>query len=103
MCIRDRQLLDDEISVDSLIADCRYFEEFQQVLMFTSGMLAQKCEAAVKAFITGIATQVNLDGRRLRVALACINECKREENSFDKEMAQCFGSHLKLQMVCCLR
>ena len=97
------QLLDDEISVDSLIADCRYFEEFQQVLMFTSGMLAQKCEAAVKAFITGIATQVNLDGRRLRVALACINECKREENSFDKEMAQCFGSHLKLQMACCSR
>ncbi|XP_015778396.1 PREDICTED: NACHT, LRR and PYD domains-containing protein 10-like, partial [Acropora digitifera] len=36
------QLLDDEISVDSLIADCRYFEEFQQVLIFMSGMLAQK-------------------------------------------------------------
>ena len=97
------QLLDYKISVDSLIADCRYFEEFQQVLMFTSGMLAQKCEAAVKAFITGIATQVNLDGRRLRVALACINECKREENSFGKEMVKCFGSHLKLQMVDCSR
>ena len=97
------QLLDGEISVDSLIADCRYFEKFPQVLMFTSGMLAQKCKAAVKAFIAGIATQVNLDGRRLRVALACINECKREGNSFHKEMAQFFGSLLKLQRVFCKR
>ncbi|XP_015748082.1 PREDICTED: nucleotide-binding oligomerization domain-containing protein 2-like [Acropora digitifera] len=93
------QLLDGEISVDSLIADRRYFREFPQVLMFTSGMLAQKCEAAVKAFIAGIATQVNLDGRHLRVALACINECKREGSTFDIEMAQFFGSHLKLQRV----
>ncbi|XP_067025430.1 protein NLRC3-like [Acropora muricata] len=94
------QLLDGEISVDSLIADCRYFQEFKQVLMFTSGMLAQKCDAAVKDFIAAIATQ-GLNGRRLPVALACINECKREENSFDKEMARCFGSHLILQMVDC--
>ena len=97
------QLLDGEISIDSLIADCRYFEEFQQVLMFTGGMLAQRCEAAVKAFIAGIATQVNLDGSRLRVALACINECKREGDTFDNEMAQFFGSHLKLGMVTCTR
>ena len=95
------QLLEGEISVDNLIADCRYFEEFQQVLMFTSGMLAQKCEAAVKAFIADIATQVNLKGGRLPVVLACINECKRGENSFDKEMAQFFGTHLKLHTVGC--
>ena len=97
------QLLAGEISIDSLIADCRYFQDFQQVLIFTSGMLAQKCEAAVKAFIAGIAAQVNLDGCHLDVALACINECKREGNTFDKEMAQFFGSHLKLQRVVCAR
>ena len=96
------QLLDEEISVDSLIADCRYFEEFQQVLLFTSGMLAQKCEAAAKALIAGIATQVNLRESLLDVALDCINECKREGTTFDKEMAQFFGSHLKLQTVDCL-
>ena len=99
-----RQLLDEKISVDSLIADGRYFKEFQQVLMFTSGMLAQKSEAAVKAFITGIATQVNLEDSRLPIALACINECKKKEckregNTFDKEMARFFGSHLKLQTL----
>ena len=97
------QLLDGGISVGSLINDRRYFDEFRQVLMFTSGMLAQKCEAAVKAFIAGIATQVNLEDSRLHVALACINECKREENTFDKEMAQFLGSHLKLQDFSCYR
>ena len=98
-----RQLLDGKISVRRLLAERRYFKEFQQVLIFTSGMLAQKCEAAFKAFIAGIATQVNLDDRRLHVALACINECKREGDTFDKEMAQFFGSHLELWMVTCTR
>ncbi|XP_044163677.1 NACHT, LRR and PYD domains-containing protein 12-like [Acropora millepora] len=93
------QLLDGEIPVDSLIADWRYFHEFRQVLMFIGGMLAQKCEATVKALIAGIATQVNLKESLLEVALACINECKREGNAFEKEMAQFFGSHLKLQRV----
>ena len=95
------QLLAGELSVDSLIADRRYFDEFRQVLMFTSGMLAQKYEAAVKALIAGIATQVNLDDSYLEVALACINECKREENTFDKEMAKFFGSHLQLHRAHC--
>ncbi|XP_074630893.1 uncharacterized protein LOC141889495 isoform X1 [Acropora palmata] len=100
------QLLDEEISVDSLVADCRYFQEFQQVLMFTSGLLAQKCEGAAKALIAGIATQVNLgenllDESLLYVALDCIYECKIEGTTFDKEMAQFFGSHLKLQRADC--
>ena len=97
------QLLDGQTSVDSLIADRRYFGEFQQVLIFTSGLLAQKCEAAVKALIAGIATQVNLEGSHLEVALACINECKREEDTFDKEIAHFFGLHLQLQTAFCQR
>ena len=96
---RCRQLLDGEISVDSLIADRRYFDEFRQVLMFTSGLLAQECEAEVKALIAGIATQVNLENMNLEVVLACINECKREENTFEKEMAQFFGARLQRPSV----
>ncbi|XP_015768075.1 PREDICTED: nucleotide-binding oligomerization domain-containing protein 2-like isoform X3 [Acropora digitifera] len=96
------QLLDGEISVDSLIADRRYFQEFKQVLMFTSGLLAQKCEATAKALIAGIATEVNLGESHFDVALYCINECKREGTTFDKEMAQFLGSHLKLQRADCL-
>ena len=97
------QLLDGEVSVDSLIADCRYFYQFQQVLMFTCGLLAQKCEAAAKALIAGIATHVNFGESLLDVALGFINECKREGTFFHKEMAQFFGSQLKLQRVECLR
>ncbi|XP_044171374.1 NLR family CARD domain-containing protein 3-like [Acropora millepora] len=99
------QLLDGEISVDSLIANCRYFQDLRLVLMFTSGLLAQKCEATAKALIAGIATQVNLEenllDKSLYVAWNCINECKIEGTTFDKEMAQFFGSHLKLQFASC--
>ncbi|XP_015774779.1 PREDICTED: nucleotide-binding oligomerization domain-containing protein 2-like isoform X1 [Acropora digitifera] len=97
------QLLDEEISFDSLTAEWRYYHEFRQVLMFIGGMLAQKCEAAVKALIAGIATQVNLKENLLEVALACINEYRREGNTFDKDLAQFFGSRLKLQRVSCRR
>ena len=95
------QLLDGEVSVDSLISDGRYFGKFQQVLMFTSGMLAQCCEAEVKTLMAGIVTQVNQGDSDLEVALACVNECKREKNTFDKEMAHFLGSHLQLQTVYC--
>ena len=40
------QPIDGEISVDSLISDCRYFKQFQQVLMFTSGMSAQNLRSS---------------------------------------------------------
>ena len=93
------QLLDGEISVNSLIDDGSYFCRFKQVLMFTSGLLAQKCEATVEALIAGIATKFNSLGCHLGVALACINECKGKEHAFDKEMAQCFGSLLELEQA----
>ena len=95
------RLLDGEISFDSIIADRRYFYEFQQVLIFMSGILAQKGEAVVKAVIKSLATQVNQKNMALEVALACINECKRKENTLDKEMAQFFGSHLQLRRADC--
>ena len=69
--------------------------------MFMSGLLAQKCEAAAKALIAGIAAQVNLQESPLSMAWYGINECKREGTTFDKEMAQFFGSHLKLQTAHC--
>ena len=115
------QLLDGEISADSVIADRRYFHEFHQVLMFTCGLLAQKCKAIAKALIAGIATQINLeeslweesfwdeslldesdlDESLLSVALDCINECKIEGTAFDKEIAQFFGSHLTVRRAYC--
>ena len=69
--------------------------------MFTSGLLARKCKAAIKELIAGLATQVNLKNIHLEVALACINECKGEENTIDKEMAHFFGSHLQRRSAYC--
>ena len=100
------QLHDGKISVAELLKDHRYFYEFQQVLMFTSGILAQKCEETVKALIDGIATEVygmNFDDSPPEVALACINECKREENTFSQQIAHVFGSFLQLHEACCSR
>ena len=37
------QLLDEEISVDSLTADRKYFHELKEVLKFLCGMLAARC------------------------------------------------------------
>ena len=84
------QLHDGKKSVDKILNDHRYFYEFQQVLIFMSGILAQKCEETAKAFIDGIDTKVkgmNSDDCPPEVALACINECKREENTVSQEIA----------------
>ncbi|XP_068687341.1 NLR family CARD domain-containing protein 4-like [Montipora foliosa] len=53
------QLVDEEISPVGLVADTRYFKEFQQVLMFTCGILAQRCEAKAMALMASIASQIN--------------------------------------------
>ena len=90
------QLLDEEIFPDSLVVDHRYFEKFQQVLMFTTGMLAHKSEAKAKALIASIASQVNLKDSSdyLYVALCCINECGEEQRR--AELARDLGSLLEI-------
>ena len=89
------QLLDEEILPDNLVADHRYFEKFQQVLMFTTGMLAQRSKAKGKALIASIASQVNLKDSSdyLYVALCCINECGEEQRA---ELARDLGSLLEM-------
>ena len=94
------QLVDEEISPDSLVADHSYFEKFQQVLMFTIGLLAQSRRAKAKALIASIASQVNLKDtyRYVYLALCCINECRKEQSTFDKELAKDLGSLLRVEV-----
>ena len=77
--------------------------QVRQVLMFTTGLLAQKCEEKVKDFIASLATYVNETRKDLELSLLCINECKREADAFEKELAQIFGKRLQLQDVVCYR
>ena len=92
------QLLDNEITPDSLAADRRYFHELKEVLKFTFGMLAARCEEIATALVKSTTTQVNIeDGdERFYVVLECINECKKDNSDFHLTLARVSGSLLKL-------
>ncbi|KAL9971024.1 hypothetical protein ACROYT_G023501 [Oculina patagonica] len=70
------QLLNGEISTDSLVADERYFHDLEEVLKFTCGMMAARCEETTEALVKSITKQVNHeDGDMcLGVLLNCIRE-----------------------------
>ena len=97
-------LNDEEINPDGLVADTRYFNEFQQVLMFTCGILAQQCEAKVMAVMASIASQINQSNGKesddcLWTALNCIKECEKEQGTFGKELARSLGSLLEIHYI----
>ena len=101
-------LIDEEINPDGLVADTRYFKEFQQVLMFTCGILAQQCEAKAMALVASIASQINQSNEKessdyLRTALNCVKECEKEHGTFGKELARSLGSLLEIQRISCRR
>ena len=100
------QLANEEISPDGLLADTRYFKEFQQVLMFTCGILAQRCEAKAMALVASIASQINQPNEKesnnyLSTTLNCIKESKNEQGTFGKELARSLGSLLEIQCISC--
>ena len=97
-------LIDEDIDPGSLVADTRYFKEFQQVLMFTCGILAQQCEAKAMALMASIASQINQANWEesrdyLWTALNCVKECEKEQGTFGNELARSLGSLLELQCI----
>jgi len=92
------QLLNKEISVDELVADRRYLEELKEVLSFTCGMVAARCEETAEVLIKSITVQVN-DAKCFSALLGFISECRREDSSFHLKMARVCGSFLKLQRL----
>ena len=92
------QLLNKEISVDELAADRRYLEELKEVLSFTCGMVAARCEKTAEALIKSITVQVN-DEEYFPALLGFISECKRDDSNFHLKMAHVSGSFLKLQSL----
>ncbi|XP_068687320.1 NLR family CARD domain-containing protein 3-like isoform X3 [Montipora foliosa] len=101
------QLVDEEINPDGLLADTRYFKKFQQVLMFTCGIMAQRCKAKAMALMASIAGQINQSNEEesddyLWTALNCIKESGKEQGTFGKELACFLGSLLEIQRISCL-
>ena len=92
------QLLDKEISAGSLAADGRYLHELKEVLKFTCGLLAARCEkTTAEALVKSITTQVNHeDGDDcFSVVLECIREFKKENGDFYIKLARVSGSLLQ--------
>ncbi|XP_078381717.1 uncharacterized protein LOC144664461 isoform X4 [Oculina patagonica] len=96
LCCRLLDKDDKEISCDSLAGDRRYFHELQEVLKFTCGMIAARCEKTTEALVKSI-TQVNHedDGDCFSVVVECIGECKKENSNFHIKLARVSGSLLK--------
>ena len=99
------QLLNGEISPESLAADKKYFRELKQVLLFTCGILATQSVEKAVALINSIATQFNRYDFPVGIdddfcfALECIVESKREQSDFHVFLARTFGSLLCLRSV----
>ncbi|XP_068734596.1 NLR family CARD domain-containing protein 3-like [Montipora capricornis] len=98
------QLVDEESYPDGLLADTRYFKEFQQVLKFTCGILARWCEAKAMALMANISSQINQSNEKesnncLWTALNCIKESGKEHGTFGKELARFLGSLLEIQHI----
>ena len=92
------ELLNKEISVDELAADTRYLEELKEVLSFTCGMVAARCEETAEALIKSITVQVN-DAEYFRALLGFISECRRDDSNFHFKMAHVSGSFLKCKCL----
>ena len=96
------QLISQEISPDTLVADDRYFSELRQVLLFTCGMLAKPSPDTTMALIKSLTARINVEGisrREILFTLECINECKKEESNFHVDLACAFGSFVTLTVL----
>ncbi|KAL9965538.1 hypothetical protein ACROYT_G029352 [Oculina patagonica] len=91
------QLLEKEVSADSLASDRGYFHELKEVLKFTCGMIAARCEKTTEALVKSLTSQVNHedDDGCFSVVLECIRECKKENSDFHIKLARVSGSLLK--------
>ena len=94
------QLIKKEISTNSIAADRKYRHELKEVLLFTFGMLAARCEETVVNLLKSIATQLNQEEEEdVDVILECVNECKKKNKNVDEKLATALGASLQTETV----
>ena len=94
------QLIQKEISTNSIAADKKYRHELKEVLLFTFGMLAARCEETVVNLLKSIATQLNQEEEEdVDVILECVNECKKKNKNVDEKLATALGASLQTETV----
>ncbi|XP_068753929.1 nucleotide-binding oligomerization domain-containing protein 2-like [Montipora capricornis] len=100
-------ILDGEIDKESVLTDERYSRELNQVFMFMSGIIASQSEETAVSIVNGVASLVNVRGRRsphhpnfyLRLALDVIGECKTCSKNLYTKLAYTFGKSLDLTEI----
>nr|XP_058950863.1 protein NLRC3-like isoform X2 [Pocillopora verrucosa] len=91
------QIQSKEMKPEELVSDPRYFVELKQILLFSCGILAMKCDKQVVALVKSLTNGVNKnEGRGAKIVLEAINECKREKSDFHSHLSKSFGTGLNL-------
>ena len=94
------QLIKKEISTNSIAAGKKYRHQLKEVLLFTFGMLAARCEETVVNLLKSIATQLNQEEEEdVDVILKCVNECKKKNKNVDEKLATALGASLQTETV----
>ena len=91
------QIQSKELMPEELVSNPKYFIELKQVLLFSCGILATKCDEQAVALVKSLANEVNKnEGSGTKVVLEAINECEREKSDFHSQLAKSFGTGLHL-------
>ena len=92
------QLIKKEINTNSIAADRKYRDELREVLLFTFGMLAARCEETAVNLLKSIATGLNLtEERSLSFIRQFIIECKKEKKNVDEIFGSANGASLQIE------
>jgi len=95
------QLFEEEISPESLVVDKRYAHELKEVLPYTCGLLAARCEEDAVALAKCMMKKVNQGDKDdwLTVVLECTRECKQTHSTFQATLASELGLFLELKTL----
>ena len=94
------QLIKKEITTNSIAANRKYRHQLKEVLLFTFGMIAARCEETVVNLLRSIAAQVNQEEEEdVTIILECVNECKKENKIVDEKLASALGASLQIETV----
>ena len=94
------QLIQKEISTNSIAAGKKYRHQLKEVLLFTFGMLAARCEETVPKLLKSIATQLNQEEEESVIfILECVRECFEKTKNVNEKLASAFGVCLQTETV----
>ena len=98
------QILEGEITCDSVVADERYLDELNHVFLFMSGIVASQREESALSLVNSIAAHTNLQDHDkvnlyLQLALKCISECSAHRQNLQSRLVCTLGKHLRLKTL----